>query len=549
MSAFEYETLDLLIEKSGDAYRARIINSPVGQARTDFASPFTQAELDTFFARVGRRTPVMGTALKPQQLIEQMGGRLFDAAFNGEVLTSYRRSRDAVDREEKGLRIRLRLNDVPELADLPWEYMYDASRRAFLALSKETPIVRFLELPERVEPLAAPAPLNLLAVLSSPSDRDPLDVEGEWARLQDALAGLRADGKITLTRLQPPTLDALRAQLRKNAYHIFHFIGHGEYDAANQSGALVFENEQGSARKVNENLIATLLHDARNLRVAVLNACEGAQTSVSNPFAGVAPHLVEQGIPAVLAMQFAISDQAALDFSSELYRTLADGYPIDAAMNEARRAIYLNGNLLEWGTPVLFMRAEDGVIFRQEEAMGDEGGEGARGRERAREGNEATRRGGVNISGNARVSARDIVGGDKIVQGDEYDVDGDMNVVTIGAGAQVGQVAAGRNITQTQQQGASVQDLAALFKTIYQTIERRADDPNVDKDEIKSKVKQIETEAAKGESANVSKVERWLNDLKNIAPDILDVTAAALLNPLAGISTALRKIAEKARAA
>jgi len=539
MPAFTYETLDLLIEKSGDAYRARIINSPVGQARTDFALPFTQDELDTFFARVGRRAPVSGTALKPQQLVELMGGRLFDAAFNGEVLTSYRRSRDAVERDEKGLRVRLRLNDVPELADLPWEYMYDASRRAFLALSKETPIVRFLELPERVEPLAAPAPLNLLAVLSGPRDRDPLDIEGEWSRLLDALAALRADGKITLTRLTPPTLDALRAQLRKGEYHIFHFIGHGDYDATNDLGALIFENEQGGARKVNENMLATLLRDARNLRVAVLNACEGAQTSARNPFAGVAPHLVEQGISAVLAMQFAISDQAALDFSAELYRTLADGYPIDAAMNEARRAIYLNGNLLEWGTPVLFMRAEDGVIFEKEAKMENAPSKGT----------EGTRRGGVNISGNPNVRVdRDIVGRDKIVQGDEYDVDGDMNVVTIGAGAQVGQVAAGRNITQTQQQGASAQDLAALFKTVYQTIDRRAEDANVDKDDLKDTVKKIEKESAKGESANPVKVENWLNYLKSIAPDILEVTAAALLNPLAGIATAIRKIAEKARA-
>lgn len=165
------------------------------------------------------------------------------------------------------------------------------------------------------------------------------------------------------------------------------------------------------------------------------------------------------------------------------------------------------------------------------------------------EGTEGTRRGGVNISGNANVRVgRDIVGGDKIVQGDEYDVDGDMNVVTIGAGAQVGQVAAGRSITQTQQQGASAQDLAALFKTVYQTIDRRAEDANVDKDDLKDTVKKIEKESAKGESANPVKVENWLNYLKSIAPDILEVTAAALLNPLAGIATAIRKIAEKARA-
>lgn len=529
---FAYATLDLLIEKNGDGYRARIVNSPVGQAKTTFASPFTPDELKTFFARVAGRGPTSGSTLTPKQLIEQMGTRLFDAVFHDEVLTTYRRSRDDAEREGKGLRVRLRLNDVPELADLPWEYLYDASRKNYLALSKETPIVRYLELPERVEPLAAPAPIRLLAVLASPKDRVALDVEGEWTRMQDALKDLVAQNKMQLTRLQPPTLDALRAQLRKDEYHILHFIGHGDYDDVNQQGILVFENDRGDARRVNEDMVAILLQDARKLRVVVLNACQGAQTSTQNPFAGTAPRLVQVGVPAVLAMQYAITDQAALDFSSELYKTLADGYPIDAAMNEARRAVYANGNVLEWGTPVLFMRAEDGVIFQKEETMSGAKGESSRG--------------GVNISGGTVNVGGSIIGGDKIVHGNEINAGGNVNVANIGAGAQIGQFAQGNNIQQTQ--GASAQDLAALFNAIYKQIDALPNERNADKPDIKDAVKKIETEAAKGEQGNPNTVERWFKFLKDLAPDILEVTAAALLNPVAGISTTIKKIAEKARA-
>lgn len=530
-----YETLDLLIEKNNGGYSSRIVNSPVGQARANFASPFTPDELNTFFARVAKRGPLAGTTLSPTQLIQQMGTRLFDAAFNGEVLTSYRRSRDEVERNAKGLRVRLRLNDVPELADLPWEYLYDASRHQFLGLSKETPIVRFLELPERVAPLAAPAPINLLAVLASPRDYDELDVEGEWKRLQDALQDLVKQNKVQLTRLQPPTLDALRGQLRRNEYHILHFIGHGDFDETSQQGILVFESdavhphEQQTARRVNEDLFAVLLKDARDLRVVVLNACQGAQTSITNPFTGTAPRLVQQGIPAVLAMQYSISDQAALDFSSELYTTLADGYPIDAAMNEARRAVYSNGNLLEWGTPVLFMRADDGMIFMREEKMGES--------EKPKK--EIHQQSGVIISdANVNVTGN-IVGGGIHHHG---------NVANIGAGAQIGQFAQGNNITQTHVENASAQELANAFQTVYQAIDTRADDANVDKSDIKDTAKKIETEAAKGEAANPVKIENWLKFLKSIAPDILEVTAAALLNPLAGVATAIKKVAEKARA-
>lgn len=529
MPITEYLVFDLLVEKTGDAYRARVVDSPVGQANTNFALPFTASELESFLARVGRRAQITGSGLKPEEWLKQFGGKIFAAVFHDEVLTSYRRSRDQAERENKGLRVKLRLNDVPELADLPWEYLYDAARQQFLALSKETPIVRYLELPERVTPLAAPSPLNLLAVLASPNDQETLDVESEWMRLENTTKNLRAQQKITLTRVEPPTLDALRARLRQNEYHIFHFIGHGEYDADKQRGALVFENEDGTSRAVSDERVATLLNDANSLRVVLLNACEGARTSMQNPFAGVAPRLIQQGIPAVIAMQFPISDPAAIEFSGDVYSTLADGYPIDAAVNEARRAIYFSGSVLEWGTPVLFMRADDGMIFEKEEEKMEE---------KEKKGNGGNR-GGINISGGSIHVGGDIVSGDKIVHGDQ-------NTVNIGAGATVGQVAAGKNITQTQ--GASAQDLTALFNAIYKQIDARPNDPNVERGEIREAVKTIESEVAKGEEANANRVERWMKFLKELAPDILEVTAAAILNPISGVTTAIKKIAEKARA-
>jgi hypothetical protein len=84
-----------------------------------------------------------------------------------------------------------------------------------------------------------------------------------------------------------------------------------------------------------------------------------------------------------------------------------------------------------------------------------------------------------------------------------------------------------------------------MFQTIYQDIDARKDDPDVDKDELKSTVQLIQQEAAKGDQANGTKVQRWLQNLGQIAPDILQVTAATLLNPVAGVATALQKIAQR----
>lgn len=161
-----------------------------------------------------------------------------------------------------------------------------------------------------------------------------------------------------------------------------------------------------------------------------------------------------------------------------------------------------------------------------------------------------TQHGGIDISGDPHVSVGgDMVGGDKIVNADEYNADGDVNVVTIGAGARVGQVAAGKYITQTHTQNNSPKNKSELFEAIRDKIDARPPDANVDKDEIQDKVGKIETESAKGTQANVAKVERWLTELKLIAPDVFDVTAAALINPIAGVPAAIQKVAEQIRTA
>jgi len=107
-----------------------------------------------------------------------------------------------------------------------------------------------------------------------------------------------------------------------------------------------------------------LLQDSKeNLRLIFLNACAGAQSGRSDPFAGIAQQLVQQGLPAVLAMQFPIMDQAAIVLSQEFYRALAGGYPLEAAVSEARKAIYGLGGSPEWGTPVFFSRSDDNRIL------------------------------------------------------------------------------------------------------------------------------------------------------------------------------------------
>ncbi|MCZ6626307.1 MAG: CHAT domain-containing protein [Deltaproteobacteria bacterium] len=367
MAGIVYLDFDLQIQRAGEGYRAQVLNSPAGQAAVTFSMPLSELEIENFLLRVGRARSGSRRIDSPEvKAAKACGERLFSAVFEGEVRGCLRSSLDEANRQGAGLRIRLRLTDVPELADLPWEYLYNPTLNRFLALSVETPFVRYLDLPEAIRPLAVKPPLRALVMISSPSDYPRLDVEREWAKLCDALGDLEQRGLLALERLDDATLVSLQRRLRREQYHIFHFIGHGGFDEHAQDGVLILEDERERGRPVSGQDLGMLLHDHRPMRLAILNACEGARASRSDPFAGTAQSLVQQGIPAVIAMQFQITDEAAITFAHEFYGAVADDYPVDAALAEARKAIFAQGNGLEWGTPVLYMRCPDGHIFQRQ---------------------------------------------------------------------------------------------------------------------------------------------------------------------------------------
>ena len=364
IAAKEYVDLDVIIDSEPSGFVVRIESDRGGQAEAPFEPPFTPDELELFLLRLARPRRAIRRVETPQmEAVKQFGQRLFDAVFAGELRACLRTTRDDAARQSKGLRIRLRPVSAPELADVPWEFLFHASLNRFLALSTDTPIVRYLELPEAVAPLTVTPPLRVLVAIAGPVDLTELDVEQEWQRLHEAVANLEQSGVIALERLDHASLPALQHTLRKAEYHVFHFVGHGAFDERLQDGVLMMEDANGRGTAVSAQRLGTLLHDHRSLRLAVLNACEGARTDVADPFAGVAQTLVQQGLAAVIAMQFEVSDIAAITLANEFYGALADGYPIEAAMAEARKAIFNAGNDTEWATPVLYLRATDGRLF------------------------------------------------------------------------------------------------------------------------------------------------------------------------------------------
>ncbi|CAN5610564.1 hypothetical protein BH10CHL1_BH10CHL1_09670 [soil metagenome] len=352
----------------GPDYPVTVVRSPAGEARSVMRRPFGELALEERLKDLQIALLRSGNLRRqipsPEEAtVQRFGNALFDALFTGEVRSRYDVSQELANQQGKGLRLKLRVQP-PTLAALPWEFLYDPRGAEYICLSRNTPVVRYLELSQPIQPLTVTTPLRILGMVVSPTDLPLLDVHVEKERVERAVQGLRKLGLVELTWLEGNTWRDLQRAMRSGPWHIFHFIGHGGFDHQRDEGLVSLADPDGRAHFFNATDFGRLLADHRSLRLVLLNACEGARGGVSDIFSSTAATLVRRGLAAVVAMQYAITDTAAIEFAQMFYESLVDAMPVDASVAEARKAIsFALTHSLEWGTPVLYMRAPDGQIF------------------------------------------------------------------------------------------------------------------------------------------------------------------------------------------
>lgn len=380
----EYDDFAVRIGSDGrGGFTARVVQAPRGGAAGfPFEPPFGGGELDAVLDGVaravaagarGRHLVAVPSAAAEPFDPQAAGMALFEALFRGEVRRCLDRSLAGRTGDQgRGLRLRLivdpRETGCAAIAALPWELLYDPAGPGYFCLRVTTPVVRFLDVgaPHRAQ--AIRGPLRVLVALASPAELPLLDLDAERRGAESWGRG----GGVVVEVLERATLDGLRRCLRRRTYHALHFTGHGDYRAGGDRGVLSFERDGGGAEPVDGELLAALVDDCPALRLVVLNACFSGRISRRegrDPYAGVASALVRGGVPAVVAMQFPISDRAAVRFCRDLYQSLAEGGPVDAAVAEGRRGILREApSSLEWAAPVLHLRVTDGRLFERRPA-------------------------------------------------------------------------------------------------------------------------------------------------------------------------------------
>ena len=357
-----------VVRQDGD-YRVAVLRSEAGEARSAFQPPWRPEEMrslwkDVQLAIYRSHGGVRGVLSPEEDRVRDLGGKLMESLLAGGVRSCWEMTRMRARQQEKRIRLKLRLQS-PELAALPWELLYEEQRGDYVALMRDVSIVRYTEQIEGTVSVAVPAPLRILGLTAAPSDLEGLDVERERQRVSSALEDLQAEGLLELVWLEGQTWRDLQEAITEGPWHVLHFIGHGYFDPVRDEGAIALVGANGRRDDIHATFLARLLAGHASLRLVVLNSCEGARGSEMDLFSSCAATLVRRGISAVLAMQYEIGDDAAIEFSRTFYTCIGQSMAVEAATSEARIAMSLSQRgSLDWAAPVLYLRTQNGELFR-----------------------------------------------------------------------------------------------------------------------------------------------------------------------------------------
>jgi hypothetical protein len=362
--------------RGGRRYQTRVSIGGGGGSTLDSYVPPAVSATDIYnewFASFKRKlTPASSQARLERR--RQAGAALFQAVLASSV-ARVEKMLVALDQQaaagmERGLRLRIEIGeahgagatDVTSLlaaSSAPFEIMVPPKSGRFLARNRRVSIVRTLGAPEPTHPMGVIGRLRVLVAVPQPDGAQALGWEGEVARIRQALAA-RTDATVEV--IDHASFDKVRARLR-DGFHIFHFIGHGGLDRASGQWCLEFERD-GASQWVGAHDLAERLGDYPMLRLVVLNACHSGElggAGGADALAGIAAGLSVMGVPAVVAMQIAVTDSAAVDFASALYLALGQQECVEVAVADGRAAIPVDSP--EWATPVFYLRGQSSDLF------------------------------------------------------------------------------------------------------------------------------------------------------------------------------------------
>jgi hypothetical protein len=361
-------TIEVAIEPAGDPgkFKVDVLRSAAGEA-----TALVELDLDTLAVRNEALSEILPLAAlntgRPGQeagrFVRVIGEKLFAALLGTEPVAGVYRANVAIAADRGRILQVVVRTEVPELARLPWETMYDQLRGAYLA--RQDQLIRNIPIATVAAPLQVRPPLRILGIACTPPELPSVRAIRERNLLAEAVAEPVRDGLIEVQWAPAATWNNVHDLMLSGEWHVVHFVGHGGSSSASGEGVLVMNREDGQADRVEASRFTDLLRQARPMpRLVVLNSCPGAAGADGGLFSDTAPALVRGGATAVVAMQYEITNPAAIAFARAFYTAIARGRGVDEAVSSGRIGILGRGSeTLEWITPVLYLRNNQTRLF------------------------------------------------------------------------------------------------------------------------------------------------------------------------------------------
>lgn len=337
------------------------INAAAGEPPTRFGTIIGTHE------RIKKYTNHESGSLPDEKRMMEFGSALFETLFQGPV----RRLYDEARARQQGRKLDLVFTSmVPWIAEKPWEFAYDESRRSFLA-TEDVHFIRNVLTGIPADVVAhTQGPLRILVASAQPAGFGRLSIDQETEVIRRGFAPLVEAGLAVVQILARATPAKIHEALSQSPFSVVHFIGHGVFNEKTQEGALVFEDDHGNELQLGERSVREIFCQ-RGVKLVFLNSCQSGSGGRTDFNKGVAQSLVAHGLPALVANQYSVLDSSATQFAQHFYWSLAQGVSIGQAAREARIAVNysLQGESIDWAVPVVYARDPAMVITQVSAAV------------------------------------------------------------------------------------------------------------------------------------------------------------------------------------
>jgi CHAT domain-containing protein len=211
-----------------------------------------------------------------------------------------------------------------------------------------------------------------------PPPNDGRREKAKDARLQDCVKAV-VDNTCELVESVPglkvkaldtPTAGELQTEIEDGDYDVLHYVGFGELSRSDVDWiALGLPDKVGLVQAAQ---FAKTLEGRPSL--VMLQLCEREREHVPPDLTEFAPDLLKSGVEAVVAHQYPMSDRVSRPYLKTLYGKLAEGVPVDVAVQSAREKLNSNDSISHaFVSPALFVNRLGGTVIATQRPVPKQG--------------------------------------------------------------------------------------------------------------------------------------------------------------------------------